>query len=99
MMTEYIDRKQTIDRFEDYKEKADSLKDKVYLDAVMAVLENIPKADVEQVIHGKWESDGSSVHYCSECGVDVNLVACERWKYKRCPLCGAIMDFEVINNG
>lgn len=62
--------------------------------AAFAELEKIKSDDVEQVVHGKWESNGSSVHYCSECGVDINLVACERWKYESCPLCRAKMDLE-----
>lgn len=97
-MSEYIERKKAIDRFEDLKEKADSLKDKAYLDAVMAVLENIQEADVAPVIHAKWQVEdddrGWIKHICTSCGytkrTDVHVSL--DWKY--CPMCGAKMDLE-----
>lgn len=91
-MSEYIERKKTIDRFEDLKEKADSLKDKAYLDAVMSVLENIPTADVEPVVHGKWteikDPYGKIEGWLCECGREVKS------KDNYCPNCGKKMDLE-----
>lgn len=97
-MSEYIERKQTIDRFEDLKEKADSLKDKAYLDAVIAVLENIPSADVEPVVHAKWKIEYDELgwlrHTCTNCGYMKRTDVHVSLDWKRCLNCGAKMDLE-----
>lgn len=97
-MAEYIERKQTIDRFEDIKEKADSLKDKAYLDAVMAVLENIPSADVAPVVHARWYWDEDGYCRCSRCHQKCpdyeHEEAIEPRMTYHCPYCGAKMDLE-----
>ena len=50
-MAEYIEREKALKRFEELKNKADSFRDKVYLDGVMAVIEALPAADVAPVVH------------------------------------------------
>lgn len=50
-MTEYIEREKVLKCFEELKNKADSFRDKVYLDGVMAVIEALPAADVAPVVH------------------------------------------------
>lgn len=51
-----------------------------------------PKADVEHVRHGLWKkvSEKSPRYVCTECHHLFN-----NRSYKRCPECGAKMDWEV----
>ena len=53
-MAEYIDREATLKRFEEIKQSGISLKDAIYIDGVMAVIETLPAADVAPVRHGRW---------------------------------------------
>lgn len=96
-MAEYIERKKAIERFEELKEKADLLKDKMYLDAVMAVLENIPPSDVAPVVHARWYLDDDG-YRCSRCRQKCPEYECEEeietMMTYYCPHCGAIMDLE-----
>lgn len=72
-------------------------KDKLFINSIITA---IPKADVQEVKHGKWKYDSEDVGYanclCSECdnfltfdeddeGIDL---------YPYCPYCGAKMDKE-----
>ena len=49
-MDEYIKKETAIKRFEEIKEQDISLRDTVYLDGVMAIIENLPTADVVPVV-------------------------------------------------
>lgn len=99
-MAEYIEREKVVSKFEAIKNRGVSLKDAIYLDGVMAVLDTIPAADVAPVGHGSWVFDhmtGERAYYanCSECGNRkhfVNQEAAQKEKY--CSLCGARMDKE-----
>ena len=83
-MAEYIDRKVAIERFQKIKESGVSFNDAIYLDGVMAVLENIPASDVAPVVHGKWVGyDASYYRYYTEGAYPVNLI-----RYK-CSVCGS----------
>lgn len=95
-MAEYIDRQATISRFEQLKEQADTLHDKLYLDGVLAVIDAMPDANAREHIRGRWirspsEVIGVDTERCSICGCEMN----ERnqfWNANFCPHCGARMD-------
>ena len=97
-MAEYIKREDIVAKFQKLKDKCKSLKNAIYLDGVIAVLDSIPAADVAEVRHGRWEfpifadSDNELDPRvkCSECG-EIEM-AFARWKY--CPNCGAKMEGE-----
>lgn len=60
-------------------------------DDVKFGVDKIPAADVEPVVHARWEKrDGQTDPgvFCSACG------EYEGWARKRCPSCGAKMDEE-----
>ncbi len=52
-MAEYIEREKVVSKFEAIKNRGVSLKDAIYLDGVMAVLDTIPAADVAEVVRCK----------------------------------------------
>ena len=103
-MTEYIEREKVVSKFEAIKNRGVSLKDAIYLDGVMAVLDTIPAADVAEVRHGRWIEDertypgpGLKNNLCSVCGEIAGswkegLEPGRKWAY--CPNCGARMDKE-----
>lgn len=49
-MDKYIKREDAIAEFQELKNKCESLKDAIYFDGVMAVLDNIPAEDVAPVV-------------------------------------------------
>jgi predicted RNA-binding Zn-ribbon protein involved in translation (DUF1610 family) len=59
-------------------------------------LANLQKADVVQVIHGKWKKIGvwGRVYRCDQCGnfLDFDAVNAGRGDANFCPNCGAKMD-------
>ena len=57
-MAEYIKRENAVAKFQKLKDKCESLKDAIYLDGVMAVLDVIPAADVAEVVRCK-----DCIHY------------------------------------
>ena len=58
---------------------------------IEAMLSDLPAADVAEVRHGRWSSNGIAL-VCSECGKSVNLV--EMFAHY-CPYCGTRMDKEA----
>lgn len=78
-MSDYIKREDVFGEF-----TYDDL-DEYYTPQIMAIVENIPSADVAPVRHGRWE-EYEKIWWCSECGFETGL----RWDY--CPDCGAKMD-------
>lgn len=105
-MAEYIDRKKVIKRFEEIRENIDiSLRDALYLNGVMAVIDSIPAADVAEVKHGKWIGwHGDKLVGIDDNGDDMyrhyhynTCSECGRGnaiKSAYCPHCGAKMDLE-----
>ena len=99
-MTEYIEREKVVSKFEAIKNRGVSLKDAIYLDGVMAVLDTIPAADVAEVRHGRWMTTDAYPHhlYCSVCYKTYAKNA--KWVNELdlptnyCPSCGARMDKE-----
>lgn len=71
---------------------------------LLAWLESLPTADVEEVRHGEWEDNKVAFYrMCSECGCgvrsrrDVVLLNFIDHQYYYCPNCGAKMDGKEIN--
>ena len=65
-------------------------------DNLIADVNAIPAADVEEVKHGHWvQTDDEWM--CTSCWEEVTICTCAKdktWKYRRCPNCGARMDKE-----
>lgn len=99
-MTEYIEREKVVSKFEAIKNRGVSLKDAIYLDGVMAVLDTIPAADISEARHGRWLTTDAYPHhlYCSVCYKTYAKNA--KWVNELdlptnyCPNCGARMDKE-----
>ena len=84
----YVRREDAISRFQKLKDKCESLRDAIYLDGVMAVLDTLPIADVAEVQHGHWVWNPHHCKWvCSECGGMEG--ECEA---PICKWCGARMD-------
>ena len=60
-------------------------------DCIARDISDLPAADVAEVRHGRWSSNGIAL-VCSECGKSVNLV--EMFAHY-CPYCGTRMDKEA----
>lgn len=104
-MPKYIELKKALQRFEEIKKSRTLLKEAVYLDRVMTVLETIPAADVAPVVHGRWKGWITPAFYgLDDFGDPIYRDAifyrcsiCGRKsaiKEKFCPSCGAMMDLE-----
>jgi rubrerythrin len=81
-VTELIERKELLKTFEHLSEEAKTVRDKLYLDGVMAVIDNAPTIDAAPVVHGEWRG-----YVCSICG---GTSECGSEPF--CPNCGAKMD-------
>lgn len=70
-MDDYISREAVLKRFEQLKDQTESLRNKLYLDGVAAVIDTLPAADVAPVVRCKdciyGESDGvlDGYRWCS----------------------------------
>ena len=100
---EYISKDLALKRFEEIKNSCVSLKDFVYLDGVMAVLDCVPVADVAPVVHGRWEVEEEDWGFCEEtgdrhihkkfkCSVCGYTTGDQAEKFVCCPICTAKMD-------
>lgn len=62
------------------------------------LLDEVPKADVQKVRHGKWLYENSDIGWtdykCSICGNIISTVAQDEDLYSYCPYCGVKMDKE-----
>lgn len=74
----------------------DALQEKVFHNltdefyGAMQVIDEMPSADVVQVVHARWENYSPVTIKCSRCGHVIH-----DWRYsecKYCPNCGAKMD-------
>ena len=90
-MARLIDMDELLNEFEALKNKAETLRDAICLDAVMAVIDTAPTIDAVPVVHGEWEEIRNAYDELEgwihrECGREVQS------KYNYCPNCGAKMD-------
>ena len=93
MNDDFISRAETVKMLQALMGAAVTGPEQALVEAAVNVAESVPKADAEQVRHGKWVSTRTikkygSVIRCSAC------YASSDWTYKYCPHCGARMDLE-----
>ena len=88
-----IDAEALTKKFEKLKKEADTLRDALYLDGVLSVIDTAPTIETKPVVHAHWVSKDTMEkfpyaknHYCSNCKVDV--IECGNF----CTNCGAQMD-------
>lgn len=96
-MARLIDMDELLNEFEALKNKAETLRDAIYLDAVMAVIDTAPTIDAAPVVHGEWIfGEGEDVDIqCSICGADAMTEGDYRQVESNfCPNCGAKMDMD-----
>lgn len=92
-MAEYIDLEAALKRFEEIKQSGISLKDAIYIDGVMAVIETLPAADVAPVVRGEWvDTPNGTETICSYCKADWNVFDNDTYRFNYCPNCGAKME-------
>jgi len=77
-MSELIDRQALLDKFATLKESAPTLKDVIYLDGVMAVIDSAPPIDAVQVVRcGECQyfntDECAMVGTCDGCDCQVDL--------------------------
>lgn len=84
-MAEYIERSEAI---EFIKHNTPNINGETTVKCVIRSLKNVPTADVAEVKHGKWTSNGLRNPQCSLCR-NYNIE-----KSRFCPNCGARMDGE-----
>ena len=94
-MARLIDMDELLNEFEALKNKAETLRDAIYLDAVMAVIDTAPIIDAAPVVHGEWLFGEDVDIQCSICGADAMTEGDYRQvEYIFCPNCGAKMDLD-----
>ena len=88
-MKEYIERDAFIEKCTTIlPDKSSDYKDGVF--NAIKIANALPKADVKEVVHGKWINDGDTL-ICNKCGTAYeHPIFHSGWNY--CPDCGAIMD-------
>lgn len=98
-MAEYIDREELM-KFpirRDHYDKEHGNEHFIYgIETVLEYAENLPAADVAQVVHGKWEYISQTLNTLSQ----LRCPFCGWWSldpsvdgaYNYCPNCGAKMD-------
>ena len=95
---EYIEKRKLIKAWEREIEDATDLRD-----AFDFALEDVPAADVMEVVHGEWIPSPDGIHpiKCSNCGADAPYrresdfthdIGIRPYKSNYCPNCGAKMD-------
>lgn len=90
-MADYIERQAALSRFEQLKEQADTMRDKLYLDGVLAVIDALPAANVREDVRGEWKpTEHPIMPECEDCSV-CGYRAVYGHNYKFCPHCGARM--------
>lgn len=93
-MSDYINRQALLDRFEQLRNAAETLRDKIFLDGVLAIISCFRASDVQPVVRGRWIDNSkvpdSILSECSQCGY-----SCGAYTFNFCPNCGADMRGEV----
>ena len=98
-MSDAISRSALIEFFEKAKEHPDNLlRNLVFLDGVLSVIDSAPAIDAVPVVHARWiysgdmDLDGNSQGYCSRCGAGDKHRADLKNFVPYCWKCGARMD-------
>lgn len=87
---EYIEKSKLIESWEREIKDATDLRD-----AFDFALEDVPTADVVEVVHARWDEDEYPFcNVCMECGlvIDRTCIKYSSGKLNFCPHCGARMD-------
>ena len=58
----------------------------------VSMLNQLPKVEAVEVVHGGWEYYSTTMQECSNCHRHTS-----KHKFKYCPHCGAKMDLEVTD--
>lgn len=82
-MADYIERQAAVSRFEQLKEQADTLRDRLYLDGVLAIIDKLPSSHVRKDVRGEWEE----IHHMVITQIHSNKPNYEEVNY-RCSVCG-----------
>ena len=86
MSEEYIKKSDAIAGFESWKSEKNSAEENFFLCGAKEVIQSIPAADVEPVVHAHWKWKAPYM-VCSAC----NRHSINRYQSKRCQHCGAHM--------
>lgn len=82
-------------RLNHYDKKNGNIDFVLGIESVLEYIDELPAADVVEVVHGEWIEDCDRIVHCSVCKVARNNflgVGGSLWHY--CPNCGAKMDGE-----
>jgi hypothetical protein len=98
-MTDYIPREAVIDCIDKAYDPGYDLGYCVDNDMFKDMIKEIPAADVQPVVHGKWIDKKKKTYgmqtFCSACGQHSGIGGIESNRHKPyCPNCGAKMDLE-----
>lgn len=90
-MARYIDAEETIRRIDLFIEGGSVFKS--VLRSIKRLINNVPTADVVEVVHGEWirQDETFTRFMCSECGTKNHNI---RWRF--CPNCGTKMDGKKV---
>lgn len=89
--------------FSERRENASSLRDRVYLDGVLAIIDSAPTIDAVEVRHAKWvntsspDEDNNVDCNCSNCGAGDKHA--KGFHVPFCWKCGASMNAEKESEG
>ena len=93
MMAEYIEREVAVSKLRMEQSSHQTLGERMSVNEAVAVIEEIPTADVAEVVHARWERVRSNWH-CTGChkGYRITNGAPMASSFSYCPNCGAKMD-------
>ena len=91
-MAEYIERDKALEEFDKWIDETGAIpKGTSYYYECRACIEDVPSADVVEVVHGEWHTNDKQ-RICSNCLFFYTTNGSTIFNY--CPMCGAKMDGE-----